>query len=128
MLSMLIFFSFFYLSLLLLFSFCPKMIEYVFVANVRWVLLCFFFFFASDILLKLIYCFVYAVELLKQSSCSMQLTNKTDHYVAFKVIYLRCHLSHVSSCHHSFLNDLNLLPHPWLAGQNNQPKAILCAP
>jgi hypothetical protein len=61
------------------------MIEYVFVANVRWVLLCFFFFFASDILLKLIYCFVYAVELLKQSSCSMQLTNKTDHYVAFKV-------------------------------------------
>lgn len=126
MLSMLIFFSFFYLSLLLLFSFCPKMIEYVFV-GMSGGFYCVFFF-ASDILLKLIYCFVYAVELLKQSSCSMQLTNKTDHYVAFKVIYLRCHLSHVSSCHHSFLNDLNLLPHPWLAGQNNQPKAILCAP
>ncbi|VAI75868.1 unnamed protein product [Triticum turgidum subsp. durum] len=29
--------------------------------------------------------FVHTVELMKQSSCSMQLTNKTDHYVAFKV-------------------------------------------
>jgi hypothetical protein len=28
----------------------------------------------------------HAVEIMKQSSCSMQLTNKTDHYVAFKVI------------------------------------------
>jgi hypothetical protein len=29
--------------------------------------------------------FVLAVEIMKQSSCSMLLTNKTDHYVAFKV-------------------------------------------
>ncbi|KAM3190870.1 hypothetical protein ACQJBY_068695 [Aegilops geniculata] len=28
--------------------------------------------------------FVHTVELMKQSSCSMQLANKTDHYVAFK--------------------------------------------
>jgi len=38
--------------------------------------------------------FIHAVELMKQSSCSMQLTNKTDHYVAFKVIC--CQMSH---CH-----------------------------
>lgn len=126
MLSMLIFFSFFYLSLLLLFSFCPKMIEYVFV-GMSGGFYCVFFFFCFRYSLETNLLFR-TVELLKQSSCSMQLTNKTDHYVAFKVIYLRCHLSHVSSCHHSFLNDLNLLPHPWLAGQNNQPKAILCAP
>ena len=31
------------------------------------------------------------VELKKQSSCSMQLTNKTDQYVAFKVAFLLFH-------------------------------------
>lgn len=36
--------------------------------------------------MRLNFYFVHTVELMKQSSCSMQLTNKTDHYVAFKVI------------------------------------------
>lgn len=31
------------------------------------------------------------VEVKKQSSCSLQLTNKTDKYVAFKVIFLFSH-------------------------------------
>lgn len=30
--------------------------------------------------------FVFSVEVRKQSSCAMQLANKTDQYVAFKVI------------------------------------------
>jgi len=40
-------------------------------------------------------CFsVHAVEIVRQSSCSMQLTNKTDHYVAFKVTIVQCHFFH----------------------------------
>jgi hypothetical protein len=33
------------------------------------------------------FCFVSLVELKKQISCSLQLSNKTDNYVAFKVIF-----------------------------------------